>query len=252
LSTDLKIDTLTLLRPIAPEADGVGATQLQEAKMRVNDLRRQSLEQLLGLAVTYKGLTRKRLAESLGRDPSKLSRETANPKLDYLIRLAELLDWPVGDVAEVIWSEAGTDGAAPEFPTFAAANDAAKAAHRAGDYAGMLHATKRMARLASTPEERATAAHRESGAWDGMGRYTKEVDCGPARPAGVADHVRSSLPAPGQPRQHLLHARLHARGAGDGGGPDRGLRLFCAHNAGGAGGAGVSLTTCTGTRAAAS
>ena len=143
--------------------------------MRVENLRKQNLEQLLELAGTYKGLSRKRLAESLGRDPTKLFRDTANPKLDYLIRLAELLDWPVGDVAEVIWTEPGT-GPRPEPLTFPQANEAARAAHRAGDYSAMLHAAQQMAAVASTPEERATAALRESGAWDGMGRFTKEVD----------------------------------------------------------------------------
>ena len=40
----------------------------------------------------------------------------------------------------------------------------------------MLAASRQMAALATTPEEHATAALRESGAWDGMGRFTRELD----------------------------------------------------------------------------
>jgi hypothetical protein len=144
--------------------------------MNSNDLRRQNLDQLIELAGTYKGLSRKKLAEWLGRDPTKLSIETGNPKLDYLVRLAEVLDWSVGDVAEVIWDNppAPADhAAAADFDT---ANEAAKAAHRAGDYPRMLAQARAMAAFADTPEQRAQAAHRESGAWDGMGRYTRQVE----------------------------------------------------------------------------
>jgi hypothetical protein len=144
--------------------------------MNTNDHRRQNLDQLIELAGTYKGLSRKKLAEWLGRDPTKLSPETGNPKLDYLVRLAEVLDWSVGDVAEVIWDEQPTPPAFTAAPDFEAANDAARAAHRAGDFALMLLHARTMTSLATTPEQRAQAAHRESGAWDGTGRYTRQVE----------------------------------------------------------------------------
>jgi len=144
--------------------------------MNAQATRRQNLDQLIELAGTYKGLSRRKLAEWLGRDPTKLSPETGNPKLDYLVRLAEVLDWSVGDVAQVIWDEPPERPVAGAPPDFEAANAAAKAAHRAGDYGQMLSMARAMAALASTPEQRAQAAHRESGAWDGMGRYTKQVE----------------------------------------------------------------------------
>src|SRR5262249_50258731 len=128
------------------------ATPLREQVMNPHNTRRQNLDHLVELAGTYRGLSRKKLAEWLGRDPTKLSPETGNPKLDYLVRLAEVLDWSVGDIAQVIWEEPPArceEGAPPDFD---AANAAAKAAHRAGDYARMLTMARAMAALASSPE----------------------------------------------------------------------------------------------------
>jgi hypothetical protein len=144
--------------------------------MDSHSTRRQNLDHLIQLAGTYRGLSRKKLADCLGRDPTKLSPETGNPKLDFVVRLAEVLDWSVGDVARVIWEDPAPAGDEEPPADFEAANAAARAAHRAGEYQRMLSLSRAMARLASTPEQRAQAAHRESGAWDGMGRYTKQVE----------------------------------------------------------------------------
>lgn len=142
----------------------------------MDNLRRQNLEHLLGLVGAYKGLSRKKLAESLGRDPTKLFPQTGNPKLDYVVKLAELLDWSIGDVAEVIWEPERVEADSPPGGTFAEYNDQARAAHQRGDYRAMLDMAGRMAAVASTPQERATAALRESGGWDGLGRYGKQAD----------------------------------------------------------------------------
>ncbi len=145
--------------------------------MEAESARRAKVEQLLGLAGTYKGLNRRQLAEALGRDQTKLTPPSGNPKLDYLMRLAEILDWQVGDVAEAIWDEIGAeawDGGAPE--AYAALNERARAAHRAGDYPGMIAAARQMWAAAATPQERALAMLRESGGWDGLGRYAKELE----------------------------------------------------------------------------
>lgn len=144
--------------------------------MSVDTARKLNLEHLLEMASTYKGLNRKRLADALGRDPTKIFPSTANPKLDYLMKLADLLDWSVGDVAESIWVD--PDQAEPEVPTagYDAANEQARACHRAGDYAGMLRWSRAMDASAMTPEHRATAALRESGAWNGYGRFTRELE----------------------------------------------------------------------------
>ena len=71
-------------------------------------LRRRRLEQLLRLALAYKDCSRKELARVLGRDPTKLVPGTGLPKLDLVVELAGVLDWPVGDVVSFLWSNHDT------------------------------------------------------------------------------------------------------------------------------------------------
>jgi hypothetical protein len=71
-------------------------------------LRRTRLEQLLRLALAYKDCSRKELARVLGRDPTKLVPGTGIPKLDLVVELAGVLDWPVGDVVSFLWSNHAT------------------------------------------------------------------------------------------------------------------------------------------------
>lgn len=145
--------------------------------MEAESSRRAKVDQLLDLAATYKGLNRRQLADALGRDQTKLSPASGNPKLDYLVRLAEILDWPVGDVADAIWERAedspGHDATSGSFDFW---NDQARKAHREGDFRGMINAARRMWSCASTPPRRALAMLRESGGWDGLGRYAQELD----------------------------------------------------------------------------
>ena len=54
--------------------------------------RRIKLARLLGLAQSYRGWTRKELARSLGRDPTKLIPGSGIPKLDLVVSLAGVLD----------------------------------------------------------------------------------------------------------------------------------------------------------------
>ncbi len=145
--------------------------------MKVASGRVMNLTHLLDLAGTYRGFSRKQLAEALGRDPTKLFSATANPKLDYIVRLADVLDWHVGDVAEAIWD--GTEDAqahAAPHGDFESLNAESKAAHSRGDYVRMFELSQQMLAVASTPEQRALACLREGGAWDGQGRYTKQLD----------------------------------------------------------------------------
>ena len=72
--------------------------------MKATTVRRKRLERLLELAQAYKGWSRKELARTLGRDPTKLVPGTGIPKLDLVVELAGVLDWPVGDVAGFLWS----------------------------------------------------------------------------------------------------------------------------------------------------
>ncbi len=138
--------------------------------------RKLNQEHLLYLASLYKGLNRKELGAALGRDPTKLFPPTGNPKLDYLVRLSELLDWPVGDVAMSIWNAERPASELGDGQTFQSLNDAARAAHQSGDYAKMVRLASGMSGMAATPDERAMAAHRESGGWDGLGRYVNQLE----------------------------------------------------------------------------
>ena len=69
-----------------------------------NEERRRRLERLLDLAQVYRGWTRRELAKSLGRDPTKLIPGSGNPKLDLVISLSEVLDWTVGEVTDCLWA----------------------------------------------------------------------------------------------------------------------------------------------------
>ncbi|MBC7835107.1 MAG: hypothetical protein H7Y88_08390 [Phycisphaerales bacterium] len=144
--------------------------------MDTTELRRQKQEKLLDLASIYKGLTRKQLADALGRDQTRLFPPSGNPKLDYLIRLSDVLDWQVGDVAEAIWARDEARGPEAACKDFELLDDQAKTAHREGRFQDMLRIAERMYLIGATADQRALACHRESGAWDGLGRYLKQLD----------------------------------------------------------------------------
>ncbi len=87
--------------------------------------RRKRLEQLLGLALAYRDCSRKDLARTLGRDPTKLIPGTGVPKLDLVVELATVLDWPVGDVVAYLWSPPSNNGYANHDDGVPATNTAA-------------------------------------------------------------------------------------------------------------------------------
>jgi len=124
--------------------------------------------------------------------------ESGNPKLDLVVGLAEALDWDVGDVAEGIWrDEAEAYGEIETMAErgFAILDREAIEAHRAGEYRRMTELSRALFLAAHTGSERATAANRLAGAYDGLGRYTKALAAlqrGLAEP-GVPAHVRMML-----------------------------------------------------------
>ncbi|MHC4768993.1 MAG: hypothetical protein ACYTEI_09815, partial [Planctomycetota bacterium] len=163
--------------------------------MNATTVRKKRLEQLLELAQAYKGCSRKELARALRRDPTKLVPGTGIPKLDIVVELAGVLDWPVGDVAGFLWSRRphgrfGADGA--DFDTL---NRAAGEAHRSGRYELMLDLARQAYSVAATPEQRARACNRESGALDGLGRYTEVLQAikRGMQEVGVAPEFRRML-----------------------------------------------------------
>jgi hypothetical protein len=163
--------------------------------MNATTVRKKRLEQLLELAQAYKGWSRRELARALKRDPTKLVPGTGIPKLDFVVELASVLDWPVGDVAGFLCSRRphgrlGADGA--EFDTL---NLAAGEAYRSGRYELTLDLARRAHSVAATPEQRARACNRESGALDGLGRYTEVLQAikRGMQEVGVAPEFRRML-----------------------------------------------------------
>ena len=166
--------------------------------MSRDEVRRARLSQFVDLARIYRRWTKIQTAQALGREPSKVVPESGNPKLDLVVGLAEALDWDVGDVAEGIWrDEAEAYGEIETMAErgFAILDREAIEAHRAGEYRRMTELSRALFLAAHTGSERATAANRLAGAYDGLGRYTKALAAlqrGLAEP-GVPSHVRMML-----------------------------------------------------------
>lgn len=145
--------------------------------MDVSDRRRHRLETLLNLARVARGWSRAQLARSLDRDPTKLLPESANPKMDYLVKLADVLEWPVGEVIDAIWSGgAGSMNSPAPASSFEEYNTLIVEAVRSADYKRVVELSQRMFIVARTGDERAHACVREAAGWDGMGRYPKVLE----------------------------------------------------------------------------
>ena len=164
--------------------------------MSTNEERRRRLERLLDLAQVYRGWTRRELAKSLGRDPTKLIPGSGNPKLDLIVSLSEVLDWSVGEVTECLWSPAGSSKLDnPDELTFDDLDSLAGEAYRRGDYREMIRLAVRSRAVATSPEERARAWNRELGGWDGLGRFNRTLDAAreALRESPVSDDMRRLL-----------------------------------------------------------
>ena len=144
--------------------------------MQAKEARKEILTRFIDLARVYRGWSKTQLAEALGRDPSKLIPESGNPKLDLVVALADVLDWPVGDIAESVWiDDDHIENGSPD-DGFESLDGFAKEAHRRGDYPRMVQIARQMHAQATSSTERATACNREAGGWDGLGRYTRVLD----------------------------------------------------------------------------
>lgn len=167
----------------------------QAARTREDDgVRRRRLAGLMDLACAYRGWSRKQLSEALARDATKLAVPTGSPKLDLVMRLAEILEWPAGDVADTIWAGAPqTERAAGR--TFSEIDAEAVAAHRRGDYQGLIRLARIAFDAAPSARERAIACVREFGGWDGLGRFAASMETAQRglREFPVPKNVRLSL-----------------------------------------------------------
>lgn len=138
--------------------------------------RRERLETLTRVARVYRGWTSARLNEALGRDYARIIPPSGNPKLDLVARLAEALEWEIGDLAEGVWASGEPDRSDPAGLTLAELDLRAQTEHRAGDFAAMESTARAMGACAASPRERAIAANRLAGALDGVGRYGRVLE----------------------------------------------------------------------------
>ena len=148
--------------------------------MSNGDLRKQRIERMAKLARVYRGWSASQLCDALGREPSRVAPSSGNPKLDLVARLAEALDWELGHVAESVWEErcvADGDAPASRARGFAALDAEAQELHRGGAFRAMERVGLAMRHIARTGRERAIAANRLAGAYDGFGRYARVLDC---------------------------------------------------------------------------
>jgi len=146
--------------------------------MLTEETRRERIGQMLALAKVYRGWTGTQLAAALGREPSRAVPATGNPKLDLMERLAAALEWETGEVAEsLVDPESDGGGGELEDIPFAELDARAQQAHRAGDFAAMEGVARAMRRIAASSHERAVAANRLAGVYDGLGRYPRVLRC---------------------------------------------------------------------------
>jgi hypothetical protein len=166
--------------------------------MLTEEARKERIGRMMALAKVYRGWTGTQLATALGREPSRAVPLTGNPKLDLIERLAVALEWETGEVAESLTDpdasvheeaagglSAGALSAggctleecAFEGFAFAELDERAQMAHRAGDFHEMEGVARAMRRVAGTAHERAVAANRLAGVYDGFGRYPRVLRC---------------------------------------------------------------------------
>lgn len=147
----------------------------------------QRLSQLIEVACDYRGWTKMQLANALQRDPGSVLPRSGNPKLDYLTRLADVLEWPVGEVAAVL-NGPGLDPLLPDRddcqPTMeelggleyqqAIAN--ALESQRAGSYPAVIRYAQRATNLAKSGQQVAVALQYAATGWQYLGRSTIALD----------------------------------------------------------------------------
>ncbi len=160
------------------------------------NLRRHRLNRMIGLAKVYRGWNSNELRDALGRDAGRLAVGSGNPKLDLVARVADALEWDVGEVAESIWDASDETPLEVNYDeSFATLDAEAQRLHRESSYREMETVGRAMRRMARTSTERAVAANRLAGAYDGMGRFPRVLQCvreGLAE-RGVRDEIRLML-----------------------------------------------------------
>jgi tetratricopeptide (TPR) repeat protein len=178
---DIPLTTVGSARGEARRADPERTTHWAcpgGVQMKTHDTENPQCEKLrrfVDLARVYRGWNRGELSAALGRDPSKLVPESGNPKLDLLVGLAEAIDWQVGDLAESVWHDSSHDAEVTDNTDTLRLE--ARNAHLEGRYEDLQAIARRMRAIAATPEERARACYAEFLSWDGVGRYSRALEC---------------------------------------------------------------------------
>ncbi len=142
-------------------------------------LRKRKLERLLELAQAYKGCSRKELARVLGRDRTKLVPSSGVPKLDLVVDLSNVLDWPIAEVAGFLSEDGaftGSGNGEPRADDYEGLQIGSRDAQRDGRYALAVDLARQAYGAANTAEQRALACNREAVAWDGLGYYASALE----------------------------------------------------------------------------
>lgn len=143
--------------------------------------RRVRLGEVIEMAQRYRGWSRRELARSIGRDPTKLIPSTGLPRLDFLVELAGALDWEVDDLVSHLWGgerdqiKPISEKELPPNVDFHTLDQLAKESHFTGDFEKMIALARAARTRATTPTETALTLNRESGGWDGLGRFRSGI-----------------------------------------------------------------------------
>lgn len=162
--------------------------------MERDDDVKQRFQVLIRLVLDAHGWTKADLGRALDRHPDRIVPEKGGVKLPLVARLAGLLEWPVGEVAEFLCPGAREPEAEAAAEEFREADTATFHAYQSGDFWRMLRLAHHELSIARTPDERAFARNRLCGAWDSLGYYERSLAV--AR-AAVADRdpIRTSTRA---------------------------------------------------------
>jgi len=154
--------------------------------MDLTSERRERVEELVALAKIYRGWNRKQVARALRRDPSRLAPASGIPKLDWVVNLATVLDWPVEEVATFLAPDDHRTADAPLLPRaegldgegadFGAVHLASGEARRKGRYFVAVTLARQAYANASIGDQRALACDSEALAWEGLGRFTSAIE----------------------------------------------------------------------------
>lgn len=150
-----------------------GPGSVEGRAWRTRHERRERLHKLIDLALAYRSVSRGELAQRLDRDPGRLYPESDNPKLDFVIALAEALEWSVGAVVDYIrYGE--DDGEPPAIAgDYQTLDQQALAAHSKGEFDRMVDLARRMFVVAKTADEKARACRLEGNGWDVQARLSQ-------------------------------------------------------------------------------